>query len=260
MNRKRLRGFTLIELLIVISIIALLAAILFPVFAKARENARRASCASNMKQLSLSVMQYVQDNDGRLMGYCTPKADGTCNTDWNRFEPIQPYIKNRQIYFCPSAPRYTGTLPGAFSTHYGFPTNSGKGLISSSSRLVVAAAVVRVYDPPYVYRPSTTRIDALPDASRTCLLGETHYSSVTNTNYLEKGWGSSVFGCNTDDALINWGNRNRHLEGDNYAYMDGHVKWLKKEAVDDVYNKQGDGASEELGATLPIVFAWAMHY
>ena len=60
---KKNRGFTLIELLVVIAIIALLAAILFPVFARARENARRASCQSNMKQVALGVAQYVSDND-----------------------------------------------------------------------------------------------------------------------------------------------------------------------------------------------------
>ena len=66
-SKQHRRGFTLIELLVVIAIIAILAAILFPVFARARENARRASCQSNLKQLGLAIMQYVQDYDERPM-------------------------------------------------------------------------------------------------------------------------------------------------------------------------------------------------
>lgn len=253
-RQKTRTAFTLIEILVVIAIISILAAILFPVFARARENARRASCASNLKQLALSVMQYTQDNDGKLMGYTTPKADGSGGTsDWNRFNPIQPYIKNRQTLFCPSAPKYAATaaVSGAWSTQYGFPTDS------TNKRIYTA--VVRVWDPgPGINHTTTTAIDSLPNVSQTCLLGETNYNSATHNNYLNLGYGGSAFGSTSNDSLINWLNRDRHLGGVNFAYMDGHVKWLKKEAIDQVYNTQGTvGATESNAASLPIVFAWA---
>src|SRR5690606_6779733 len=84
-NSGAKRGFTLIELLVVIAIIAILAAILFPVFARARENARRASCQSNLKQIGLGLMQYTQDYDERLpAGFLTntgvPYPDGVART------------------------------------------------------------------------------------------------------------------------------------------------------------------------------------
>ena len=91
MKSNRKTGFTLIELLVVIAIIAILAAILFPVFARARENARRSSCMSNMKQIGLGVMQYLQDYDERYM----PEHD-----EW--VDAVQPYIKSTQIFRCPS--------------------------------------------------------------------------------------------------------------------------------------------------------------
>src|ERR1035438_8078601 len=97
----RKRGFTLIELLVVIAIIAILAAILFPVFAKAREKARAASCLSNCKQLGLAMMQYVQDFDEAYpMVYSNLSA--TVRYVWG--DVISPYCKNLQIFACPSAP------------------------------------------------------------------------------------------------------------------------------------------------------------
>ena len=93
------RGFTLIELLVVIAIIAILAAILFPVFARAREKARQSSCLSNVKQLMLGVHMYTQDYDEMLPGYVGLNMPST-NDQW--FEIISPYLKNTQILTCPS--------------------------------------------------------------------------------------------------------------------------------------------------------------
>ncbi|RYG65392.1 DUF1559 domain-containing protein, partial [bacterium] len=112
---RQQRGFTLIELLVVIAIIAILAAILFPVFGRARENARRSSCQSNLKQIGLGIMQYVQDYDERLPG----ATDGTGGVSqfggWMYYDvfgrpatfrpangSIFPYIKSTQIFVCPS--------------------------------------------------------------------------------------------------------------------------------------------------------------
>src|SRR5690606_38632404 len=91
-------GFTLIELLVVIAIISILASILFPVFARARENARRGSCMSNEKQLGLAALQYTQDYDERLFGHYSSEG-GVQKTWMNR---LQPYMKSTQIFVCPS--------------------------------------------------------------------------------------------------------------------------------------------------------------
>ncbi len=102
------KGFTLIELLVVIAIIAILAAILFPVFARAREKARQASCSSNVKQIMLAVLMYAEDYDGMTPIGCSywyaPGGGGSASrtdpTGW--FDLLQPYMKNEQILVCPS--------------------------------------------------------------------------------------------------------------------------------------------------------------
>src|SRR6187397_3031803 len=96
-ERGASKGFTLIELLVVIAIIAILAAILFPVFARARENARRASCQSNLKQICLGVKQYIQDYDEKYPRYYYYSTPATF-----MHSVIQPYMKSTQVLLCPS--------------------------------------------------------------------------------------------------------------------------------------------------------------
>ena len=108
---SRKRGFTLIELLVVIAIIGILAAMLFPVFARAREAARRAVCLNNIKQMSLGMLMYLNDYDEMFPSRVTddPTATGTASkaewaNPWQRwFIKVDPYIKNRSVYACPSA-------------------------------------------------------------------------------------------------------------------------------------------------------------
>jgi prepilin-type N-terminal cleavage/methylation domain-containing protein len=129
------RGFTLIELLVVIAIIAILAAILFPVFARAKAKAKEASCGSNVKQLALALLMYVQDYDSKYPaqnmahypgGQGAYPQDACCVERNIWFEVTQPYIKNRQIGLCPSGPidwpnrPATPYGPGGVSVHYKF--------------------------------------------------------------------------------------------------------------------------------------------
>src|SRR3712207_1528949 len=120
-------AFTLIELLVVIAIIAILAAILFPVFARARENARRASCQSNLKQIGLGIMQYAQDYDETMV----PVTNGAGR--WH--DHVQPYVKSTQLFRCPSNSSTVvipGTTTGTYYNHYlgngnNGAVNSGQG-------------------------------------------------------------------------------------------------------------------------------------
>ena len=149
---QRHRGFTLIELLVVIAIIAILAAILFPVFAQAREKARQATCLSNFKQIGTGVQMYVQDWDetypnNRLAVF---KGGGECSklmVTWKT--ATQPYVKNLDVYRCPSNPKNKLPDETGGSEAYGFPVfpisyaYSGSALWSgANTKTVITLATV----------------------------------------------------------------------------------------------------------------------
>src|SRR5262249_480354 len=104
---SRRHGFTLIELLVVIAIIAILAAILFPVFARAREKARQITCVSNLKEIGAGMMLYAGDYDEQL---CNSNTGGTPSLRWR--DLIDPYMKNGQVRGCPSAVGFAGMAAG----------------------------------------------------------------------------------------------------------------------------------------------------
>jgi prepilin-type N-terminal cleavage/methylation domain-containing protein/prepilin-type processing-associated H-X9-DG protein len=197
LSRDNKIGFTLIELLVVIAIIAILAAILFPVFARARENASRASCQSNMKQMCLGIMQYVQDYDERF-----PKAggDGTTGGSCSAYSAMmplswpmaaQPYVKSTQIFKCPSDTR----VPN-FTCSYGY--NQQLGVFSATLPPVSIAEVNQSSKVVMWYE------DAYPGAN---------WGTVECPNFVDK----------FDTATFAY---TRHLNGTNLAFVDGHVKWF----------------------------------
>jgi len=116
-HRRRSRGFTLIELLVVIAIIAILAAILFPVFAQAREAARKTQCLSNVRQIMTGITMYAQDYDEQLpqgtrAGVCTNATTGVAG-EGRWMHQIHPYVKNAGVHTCPSDSQRTVWDPGA---------------------------------------------------------------------------------------------------------------------------------------------------
>ena len=194
--RLRRKGFTLIELLVVIAIIAILAAILFPVFARARENARRTSCSSNLKQIGLGMIQYSQDYDERMVPF-REAGPGSNSFVWQ--EIIQPYIKSRQLLICPSS---TNT---ALSYSY-------NGSLGVSGGLSMAA----------VQLPSQT--PNIVDARGTNTLNRGLYFFQDPARMLGRYADNAVAAV---DDLSGVGIGDRHLDGVNMAFADGHVKWAK---------------------------------
>ncbi len=147
MNRtpRRSGAFTLIELLVVIAIIAILAAILFPVFAKAREKARQTSCLNNTKQMGVSFIQYVQDYDERY----PQSSSGYESVSKKWWDLIYPYIKNAQVYACPSV---SSSLP-ANGVTYNYNSKIGKydgtGGVAMADIVYPAQTVITTEDQPY---------------------------------------------------------------------------------------------------------------
>lgn len=216
MQRKstfaRRKAFTLIELLVVIAIISILAAILFPVFARARENARRASCMSNMKQIALGWMMYAQDFDGRLPFY---PSGGVMAF-------VFPYVKSSQVFRCPSSglvDQHDNDMSSYYSTDYGMP--------ASYDSPYWPRAVMLNHPGGGVLTPGQL-LAAVPEPSITCLLAENKYASSTY-NYGFDRFNARAFPL--QQTFNGLPQPERHLGGSNYAYIDGHVKWLKKETA-----------------------------
>ncbi len=210
-RRRPPPGFTLIELLVVIAIVAILAAILFPAFAKAREKARQITCASNLRQLGIGFLQYAEDNDEILPG-CTNgggpspspgigqhggwvyfNAFNNLNSTAGAFDvsqgSIYPYVKSRQVYVCP---------------------DDAQGQASGDSYAINQCAT-GAYTPGF--NPGKA-LAAFDDTSRWILL-------------CEEGEPDTATGS-TDDGYLSYGFNTvstRHTGGGNAAFVDGHVKW-----------------------------------
>ncbi|MCW3059266.1 MAG: prepilin-type N-terminal cleavage/methylation domain [Capsulimonas sp.] len=227
MNKRS--GFTLIELLVVIAIIAILAAILFPVFAKAREKARQTSCLSNQKQILLGVLQYSQDVDEQFPVLYTDTGAGT-NIGW--YQAIYPYIKSTGVYTCPDDSNNNAGAPGWIDdTQYpvkrcsyiatvriGLGNNDPHISLAqlqspASTVFMTDGAVQATATAPYVTVSSPVKKfawileDPVKDGSFT-----PGPSLVTGTS---DDWGAPSV---------------RHTDGSVVAFFDGHAKWMRPSA------------------------------
>lgn len=296
------RGFTLIELLIVIAIIALLAAILFPVFARVRENARKAACQSNLKQLALGFQQYVADYDNRFphawdtnpqVPNNPPYIVATVGSDDPVIWPakIFPYVKDKGIYNCPSvtkaltsctvAPFYSGTTlgwkstdtviasaaplanngyTGASQTPYGYNVyylGGGQFMGRLSCQHVVRPSAADCYT------CGTGALESqLQQPSTMALLIDNNYQNRgagTTPAFFDilMGWdGGGDLWCETDGTTYEPYDTVdlRHNGGVNVAFVDGHVKWLKKETA--TYKPSGLGCNTMTSYAADSKFIW----
>jgi prepilin-type N-terminal cleavage/methylation domain-containing protein/prepilin-type processing-associated H-X9-DG protein len=213
--RSAKQAFTLIELLVVIAIIAILAAILFPVFAQARAKARQTSCLSNQKQLGLAIVMYVQDYDETFPGLF--QEGGTDNPpsfnsaqDFGWAQLIQPYVKNVQMFQCPSEPNpqvLTGGNVQGFSDY--FMNRNFRGATSN-----VGVPLARMTAP-----------------ANTIATG-CFFSEHTASNHAGNSPNSATAGCTTPGQGFNYTTLSnpsiRHSEGAVYSFADGHSKWLRQ--------------------------------
>jgi prepilin-type N-terminal cleavage/methylation domain-containing protein/prepilin-type processing-associated H-X9-DG protein len=200
MNR---RAFTLIELLVVIAIIAILAAILFPVFAKAREKARQTACASNEHQMALGMMQYTQDYDEAFPVPDNPTPAGSLfavhnDTIWADF--IQPYVKNAGIFLCPS----DSTGP---------PVDTTGAVVPGSLFSYGLNYFFYYYQAPGQTAPALNK----PGIALPAIIDPA--SKIYIIEYISKGGQELIRPYDRADGLA------RHTGGSNYLYADGHVKW-----------------------------------
>jgi len=244
----RNRGFTLIELLVVIAIIAILAAILFPVFAKAREKARQTSCLSNVRQLMTATLSYAQDYDESLVTFNYPCDSGNSGRYMGRnwYTNLLPYTKNEQIFACPSSPfsfpwmsNCYETLPGGtgqlFTVDYGYHQG------------FLIAPWVNTYwgGGTRPWATSMHRLAALQRPAESLILGDsrlTRFIPSGDNNYRVNtfvglaNWDSAaragIISCGCWPTIIDMAavqEYTRHNGGSNAALVDGHAKWYKAE-------------------------------
>jgi prepilin-type N-terminal cleavage/methylation domain-containing protein/prepilin-type processing-associated H-X9-DG protein len=234
------RAFTLIELLVVIAIIAILAAILFPVFAQARDKARQAVCLSNQKQLGLAILMYAQDFDETypVANYPAPPSieAGLTNSRFHWYNMVEPYIKGGYTRTAASA---VGTTAGKKLSIYVCPAydkaKRAFGLNPSWSYVINSNLA-----PPRAQNPNSPDIPAEWINQPPSTLGSV--SSPASVVLVAEGVGGRVYTPGNDtgvypfypawgvgkDTSLTWVYaRNRHNDGSNYLLADGHAKWYR---------------------------------
>jgi prepilin-type N-terminal cleavage/methylation domain-containing protein/prepilin-type processing-associated H-X9-DG protein len=245
------KGFTLIELLVVIAIIAILAAILFPVFARARENARKSSCQNNLKQLALGFKQYINDFDERfpLVAVTNNTASTTYAPPYGWADALQPYIRNTQVYQCPSDSAEGSEISSDFGfSDYWYNRNfvrnvpRGTAVIitgANESMLGSVAQTVISGDGGSLQgtNTGTARYAICGDGANLTGTGAIPSSGAPGANDNGTGTGADACGAAPPSVVppgaaqlggpASFPSAQIHLDGANFAYADGHVKWLR---------------------------------
>jgi prepilin-type N-terminal cleavage/methylation domain-containing protein/prepilin-type processing-associated H-X9-DG protein len=224
-------AFTLIELLVVIAIIAMLAAILFPVFSRARENGRRASCASNLKQIGTGLMQYVSDYDDVLPTdrLCEDPdnysySNGTCVEG---MDFVQPYVKNERLFDCPSAPQVN---------HYELGlTNQYGSYAMNHTYFIGGDNYVGAMSDYQTGREGSVKASRVEVPSTTVWIAESGKDTGYSTP-IDFAWDrSDPPSIGTANGISFLGNDSgpvaRHLSRSNILYCDGHVKSMSLTAL-----------------------------
>ena len=247
---RRLKdGFTLIELLVVIAIIALLAAILFPVFARARENARKSSCLNNTKQIGVALMQYVQDYDETYpfvpwqggTQYAAPNTGGNAGSKAVGLL-LEPYAKSPQIWRCPSDPVNKGGVR---------TQDAGAG-------------------GPFAYQNQSYgyNVAYFAPAWNQTAKNQAEIRKAAEIGILFGAWRGNGFMFDHPCGPVNGGDpmtriegspftndlpvKQGHLEGGNFTYADGHAKWLSSGKIgEQIALTQGKRGC--LGAGIPVL-------
>ena len=229
---SRSSGFTLIELLVVIAIIALLAAILFPVFARTREKARQSVCSSNEKQLGLSMLQYTQDYDNALPVVAGSTVAVNTNNTGGWAGMIYPYVRSAPLYTCPDdTTKLTG---GNMALSYAYNCNLtlgpfNGGLLGQMAPLQNQADIILLFEVNSIALSPV----ALSNGTETTSAGDfgIHVGILPGgfTGAMATG---PINGCAPVTLPA------AHTSGSNYLFLDGHVKWLRPENVSGGGNAQ----------------------
>jgi len=230
--RKKKRGFTLIELLVVIAIIAILAAILFPVFSRAREQARKTACLSNMKQIGQALMMYVQDWDETFPYTTSCQAPGVGAATDQPQGKLHPYIKNVDVWTCPSEAIYNresnlsqyGNLAGWPGWPWRFPVEFAGHYISIGYNELL----MNNLGCEWTGRPP--KMAEVVEPGDTAAFADSYFISTCGGKrvvFANAMWSESV----ADEQHRSVSKSTRHTEGEIIVYADGHVKWLKWDVI-----------------------------
>jgi prepilin-type N-terminal cleavage/methylation domain-containing protein/prepilin-type processing-associated H-X9-DG protein len=244
------RGFTLIELLVVIAIIAILAAILFPVFAKAREKARQIACLSNMKQIGLGLLQYTQDNDEGVpyLWYGSNGGGSAAGGNYKWMDAIYPYVKSEAVFNCPDISYPITNSAGTFYQYKYYQNLAGVTPTPAGNAATTGNFYYGSYGYNAMYRNDPTTLNRTPPcgnypggqsisgfqtpATTVWIADGVNYSvgwsgiGVQPSPIVNQSASPKAFNGNGNELVVG-----RHTDRANVIYCDGHVKSMTLDAL-----------------------------